>query len=61
MKIKPKPHNDRISEENREKVFTFFAKNPSAFKTDAARDLRLSYVTVCKHVKAINDGWRPSV
>lgn len=59
MKIKPKLHNERISDENRSKVFFFFAENPEASKTDAMRALNLSYVTVCKHVSAINEGWRP--
>lgn len=59
MKIETKPHNERIAEENRERVYRFFQDNPDAFKTDAMRALKMSYVTVCKHVQAINDGWKP--
>lgn len=59
MKIEPKLHNERISDENRAKVFGFFLNNPSASMTDAMRAVSLSYVTVRKHVAAIKDGWRP--
>lgn len=59
MKIEPKLHNERIADENRSKVFSFFLRNPDASKTDAMRALNLSYITVRKHVAAINDGWRP--
>lgn len=59
MLIKPKSRQARVSDENRKRIMEFFRENPDAPLTDAQRKLDMAYATIWKHVKAINEGWRP--
>ncbi len=47
-------HRILVAEENRAKVKTFFADNPDCSIADCQRQLNLTYITVRKHIDAIN-------
>lgn len=49
-----------VREENRRKVYEFFAANPQASQRVAAEALGISLPTVNIHAKAIKGGWKPS-
>ena len=44
-----------VAEKNKQDVAEFFKDNPGSTKADCQRALKISYITVSKHVKALSE------
>lgn len=53
-------HMVELSEKNRARVFEYFSNNPGQLMKIAEIDLGMSPPALRRHVRAINDGWRPA-
>lgn len=47
-------YNKNIAKQNRQSIIDFFALNPDSSITDCSKELGLSWLTVQKHINAIN-------
>ena len=47
-------HMVAVKEKNRARIVRFYTSNPSASQIECSQSLKISAVTIRKHVKAIN-------